>query len=159
MVFSDLFRFRLYGSRGEYERLAMRPCPPYDPDRPIKRWEDPAAKGRSVAYTVWDDESDGLAPLVIAGDVARTVNLPHGLPNEPTSGEFACPLEPVPKGYVLRLGPGGGPALFSVQDEMRAPATKGDIAEIRDAVTEVAKLVTAVTRLVRDLAKSARGKA
>lgn len=145
MVFTDLYAFRLYGSREEYARLTGKPCPPYNPDRPIKRWEDLSAAGRTAKYTVWDDDEKALIPLTVAGEVARAVNIPHGLPQEPTSGEYAVPLKPVPQGFTIQAGL-MGPMLVSMEDLAQQKATKADVDKIAAVLGRLEKKIDALAR-------------
>lgn len=138
MVYSDLFRFRLYGSRDEYTRVTGKECPPYDPTRKIKRWEDPALGKANRKYRVWRDGE--LQDLLMSGEEAQRVNLPHLLPNEVTVGEHETPLMPVPRGWTLRQGMMGA-ELISAEQLSSGPATRADVERIEKALAAILKAV------------------
>mgnify|MGYP005837978463 CR=1 FL=1 len=88
---NELYLFPEYNTREAYEAATGKPCPPYDPTKPIKHWEDPAPKtmGRYVLYEnilATDEHNNILAdesgrpffePQSIPVALAKTVNIPE----------------------------------------------------------------------------------
>jgi hypothetical protein len=123
--------FKTYESREKYEAETGKPCPPWDPSRPPKYWEDPAAQKSIVVagvpfaiysrvYVGFDQQQQVplFDSLGISVEDAKTVNIPPtgtGNTNVPGADVPAvpCPVRALRDDEVIRLGMGAIPMLYT----------------------------------------------
>ncbi|MCX8140040.1 MAG: hypothetical protein N3E46_10180 [Gemmataceae bacterium] len=78
---TELYLFRRFNSPQEYEAETGRPCPPFDPKRPIQAWFDPDAENSPdlfITYPYHMSRDGVIAPLTIPKAWATTPNIPSG---------------------------------------------------------------------------------
>lgn len=132
---ASIFAFPVYATREEYERVTGKPCPPWNPEKPPKYWEDPAAKFSSrklVSYepclmltengTIAREDETSTSPkveeIVLTREDAAAVNIPVKTEN----GRVISTLPVKPEVQVpLKLGVNDrlvvGPFGVTVQDK------------------------------------------
>lgn len=130
---SELYLFPIYNTREAYQAATGKEPPPYDPNKPIKSWFDPAAASspkrnmvydRVIAYApngmpeVGADGKPFTEPLILAREWAATVNISPkvfssaGVVDPPTTGqEVPVPLRALEPGEELFLQWGGTAAV------------------------------------------------
>lgn len=97
----EVYAFKEYQTREEYEAETHKPCPSFDNRLPVKKWFDP--RGLSfTSYAMVARDGNGVAlkndegkPYIEAVSLPRfvstTVNIPFGSTNAPTSSEVIYP--------------------------------------------------------------------
>jgi len=120
----SLHLFPVYQTREEYHQAKGQEPPPWDPARPPKRWEDPAASSSPRRNVVYDfalvlgpsgspaagpDGKPMLDILVLKKEEAAVVNLPPAGSNVPgaEAPEVPCPLRALEADEELFFDIGG----------------------------------------------------
>lgn len=103
-MFTDiksLWKFPVYTSVEQYRQTTGKEPPPYDHERPIQRWEDPAPEKTAGFFAIYDHALQKMGDkwkidmLVVPAAWAKRVNLPPdaALPEGYSSGEMPPPLK------------------------------------------------------------------
>ena len=144
MTIQELYATRTYQTQEDYVMRVGKPCPPYDPKKPQKFWEDPGGKlGRRIGQYVQYEyglirEADGwtIGPFIIPLADAERVNIPPVGPAPPGADTSMVPV-PLVRGLNpderLVIGFGGIPTIASINEP------KGELAEILELVRKIAQ--------------------
>jgi hypothetical protein len=144
MTIQELYATKTYQTPEEYTMRTGKPCPPYNPQKPQKFWEDPGGKlGRRIGQYVQYEyglirEADGwtIGPFIMPLADAERVNIPPVGPTPPGADTSVVPV-PLVRGLNpderLVTGFGGIPAIVSANEP------KGEMAEILELVRKIAK--------------------
>lgn len=141
---SSLYLFPVYQTRDEYRLKTGREAPPFNPARPVKSWEHPAAVNnvsRKVVYP-WvialDDHGRPLTdergrpffePMMLDREDAATVNIPAKdfsgrLPEVATVGiEVPVPCRGLAEEEELTLFGPGGLVMVSLPEDRLTPVS------------------------------------
>ena len=108
--------FPTYGSREDYTAATGKPCPPWNPKRLPKSWEDLSALSSTEDMVVYDRTFTGFVSglpkwrrLFLTPAEAASVNIPPvGVPEVPGADKpgVPCPMRELADDEVLKPGPG-----------------------------------------------------
>ena len=145
MTIQELYATKTYQTPEDYVMRTGKPCPPYDPRKPQKFWEDPGGKlGRRIGQYVQYEhglirEADGwtIGPFIVPLADAERVNIPPAGPTPPGADTSVVPVPLVrglkPDEQIIMMGFGGVPVLKSADEP------KGELAEILELVRKIAR--------------------
>lgn len=150
----NLYLFRRYQTREEYQKATGAEPPPFDENRPPKYWQDPAAKESTKRNVVYDcviatglsgqpvpgpDGKPMLDVLVLKKEEAASVNIPPNFSNVPGADvpEVPMPLRPLEPGEELFFQFGGVVAVKNV--ELYESIKEGFTAADRALLQSIAK--------------------
>lgn len=123
---ASLYLYPVFQTREAYKQATGMDAPPYDTNKPIKSWFDPAAMSNPKRKIIYDnviafadngapltgpDGKPVLEPLMLDREDAARVNIPikaPGLPDQPVTGlEIPVPLRPLEPNEELYFQFGG----------------------------------------------------
>ena len=155
---SDFYMFPYYSTREQYEQITGKTCPPFDPNKQVKYWEDTAATSAGRRVLVYERVATDLKgavrmvngkpafqELVLLSTEAALVNIPDKRPGmTPNVGdgiEVPPPMRALPGGYELAFRFGGTLAIRNTGVPLPstdAPQSGGFTAADRDLLLAIA---------------------